>query len=57
MDVFFNCEVSPVGDLDEPIQRGHCQERTIVLVMDRNPGIAVGVHVAIGTICDLVIAR
>ena len=57
MNMFFHGNIAPMGDLDQTIQLSHLQERTIVLVVNGDSGIAVRIHVAIGTVRDLVFAR
>ena len=57
MDMLLHSDISPVRNLNEAIQRCHRQKRPVVLEVDRYPSTAVGVHVAIGTVGDLVSGR
>ena len=57
VDVFLNCNVPSVGDLDQSVERDHRQKWSVILVVDGDPCIAVGLHITIGTISDLVITR
>ena len=57
VDVFLHSDVPPVRYLYQSVQRGHRQKRSVVLEVDGDPSTAVGLHVAIGTVGDLVSAR
>ena len=57
MDVFLNGYVSPVGNLDQSMQRFDRQKRSVIFIVDRHTSTAVRFRVAIGTVSDLVIAR
>ena len=57
MHMLLHSDISPVRNLNETIQRCHRQKRSVVFEVDRYPSTAVGVHVAIGTVGDLVSGR